>query len=102
MLVTLQEELKNLEPVLGSDTLKLAMRVGLHSAPVTTGVLRGERARFQLFGNSVNTAAQMENNSSRNAIHVSQATATLLESAGKQSWLVKRKEKIVAKGKGEM
>ena len=26
------------------------MRFGLHSGPVTAGVLRGERARFQLFG----------------------------------------------------
>jgi class 3 adenylate cyclase len=102
MLVILQEELKNLEPILGSDTLNLAMRVGLHSGPVTAGVLRGERARFQLFGDSVNTASRMESSSSRNAIHVSEATATLLQSAGKQSWLIKREEKIVAKGKGEV
>ena len=33
----------------------LNMRFGLHSGPVTAGVLRGERARFQLFGDTVNT-----------------------------------------------
>lgn len=41
---------KQLEIELGPDTGDLAMRVGIHSGPVTAGVLRGERARFQLFG----------------------------------------------------
>lgn len=39
--------------LLGPDTADLAMRVGLHSGPVTAGVLRGENARFQLFGDTV-------------------------------------------------
>ena len=34
----------------GPDTSALAFRIGLHSGPVTGGVLRGENARFQLFG----------------------------------------------------
>ena len=34
-----------LEVVLGPDTADLDMRFGLHSGPVTAGVLRGERSR---------------------------------------------------------
>ena len=39
---------KELECSLGPDTADLAMRFGLHSGPVTAGVLRGDRARFQV------------------------------------------------------
>lgn len=39
-----------LEVPLGPGTADLSMRFGLHSGPVTAGVLRGEKSRFQLFG----------------------------------------------------
>ena len=48
---------KHMVVELGPDTEDLGLRVGLHSGPVTAGVLRGERARFQLFGDTMNTAA---------------------------------------------
>jgi len=53
--ITLRLELEKLAEKLGPQTLELAMRVGLHSGPVTAGVLRGEKARFQLFGDTMNT-----------------------------------------------
>jgi class 3 adenylate cyclase len=42
---------------LGKETRNLRIRFGLHSGSVTGGVLRGEKARFQLFGDTVNTAS---------------------------------------------
>jgi class 3 adenylate cyclase len=47
--------IRDLEVTLGPDTGDLSMRFGLHSGPVTAGVLRGDRARFQIFGDTVNT-----------------------------------------------
>lgn len=44
----LQSELLRLEKMLGPDTATLGMRIGLHSGAVTAGVLRGDRARFQV------------------------------------------------------
>lgn len=44
---------KKLEVTLGPDTAELSMRFGLHSGPVTAGVLRGDKSRFQLFGDTV-------------------------------------------------
>lgn len=35
---------------LGPDTGELTLRFGLNSGPVTAGVLRGERSRFQVSG----------------------------------------------------
>jgi len=91
-----------LETTLGPGTADLALRVGLNSGPTTAGVLRGEKSRFQLFGDTVNTAARMESNSQRNRIMVSQKTAELITEAGKGHWLTPREDKVHAKGKGEM
>jgi class 3 adenylate cyclase len=93
---------KELEVILGPDTTDLGLRVGLHSGPVTAGVLRGDMARFQLFGDTVNTTARVESAGMKNKIHVSHETAELLKASGKGHWVTPREEKVVAKGKGEM
>lgn len=98
----MNELVKRLEVTLGPDTGDLVMRAGIHSGPVTGGVLRGERSRFQLFGDTMNTASRMESTGIKGCIQVSQETADLLIAAGKGNWLEPRKEKVVAKGKGEM
>ena len=98
----MKEVTRNLEVQLGPGTADLGLRVGLHSGTVTGGVLRGEKARFQLFGDTVNTASRMETNGVPGKVQVSQATADLIVASGKHHWLVPRKEMIEAKGKGRM
>jgi hypothetical protein len=93
---------RDLEVELGPDTAELGIRVGVHSGQITAGVLRGERARFQLFGDTVNTASRMESTGAKNRVHISEQTRTALVLAGKAHWVIAREDKVVAKGKGEL
>eukprot|EP00980_Cylindrotheca_fusiformis_P017082 scaffold5247_cov130-Cylindrotheca_fusiformis.AAC.1 len=99
---TMKEITLKLEMTLGPDTSDLDLRVGIHSGQVTAGVLRGERSRFQLFGDTMNTAARMESSSERNRIQISHVTAELLVASGLSAWIIPRKRSVFVKGKGEM
>ena len=87
---------------LGPDTRDLDLRIGCMSGPVTAGILRGQKSRFQLFGDTVNTASRMESHGQPGRIHVSMSVAEHLMAKGKEHWLEAREDKVVAKGKGEM
>jgi hypothetical protein len=92
---------RTLEATLGPDTGDLTLRMGLHSGPVTAGVLRGERSRFQLFGDTINIASRMEGTGQPSCIQISQATAELLSAAGKSKWIKPGENLVNAHGKGE-
>ena len=101
-LVNMRQLLVKMSDQFGSETLDLNIRIGIHSGPVTAGVLRGVRARFQLFGDTVNTAARMESNGVPGRIQCSQTTADCLLAEKKIGWLKPREDLVKAKGKGEM
>jgi len=91
---------RQLEIALGPDTADLSFRIGMHSGPVTGGVLRGQNARFQLFGDTMNQASRMESTGVKDRIQMSTTTAKLLMNSGKAKWIEKRREKVDVKGKG--
>lgn len=78
------------------------MRFGLHSGPVTAGVLRGQRARFQLFGDTMNKASRIETSGKPGRIHISKETADILIGFGYRHWVTERQENVNLKGLGEM
>ena len=84
----------------GLDTSTLDMRFGIHSGATTAGILRGTKSRFELFGDTINTASRMESTGVGGKIQVSEETAELIRLDGKESWLVKRDSMVTAKGKG--
>jgi class 3 adenylate cyclase len=90
-------ESRELENELGIGTNDLGMRFGIHSGSVIGGVLRGAKSRYQLFGDTINTASRIESSSMKNKIHLSEQTAELLIAGGKKSWVEGRDEKIHAK-----
>ena len=102
IMTNMQSLTKNLEVTLGPDTGELSLRIGIHSGPVIGGVLRGARSRFQLFGDTMNTASRIESTGDPGRVQMSQETADLIIKAGKQHWVERRNQVVVAKGKGAM
>lgn len=94
--------ISSLEAKFGDSINKLSMRFGLHSGSVTAGVLRGSKSRFELFGDTVNTASRIESTGAPNKIQVSAQTAAYLFERGLGSWLEPRKDLVHAKGKGNL
>jgi class 3 adenylate cyclase len=90
-----------LEIAVGPDTADLAFHIGLHSVTITGGVLHGDNARFQLYGDSMKTASRIESTGTRDRVHISKRTADLLITAGKTHLINRRDQQIVAKGLGE-
>ena len=62
-----------------------------------------QQSRFQVFGDSVNTASRMESTGEGNRIQVSPTTAELLQNKhGKGHWLLAREDLVHPRGKEPM
>ena len=55
------------------ESTRLRVRTGLHSGSLTSGIVGRNRARYSLFGETVNTAARMESTAAAAQIQVSES-----------------------------
>jgi len=87
--------MRNRELQLGDKTFEV--RIGIHSGSVA-GIVGVKKFAYDIWGDTVNTAARIEENSSAGKINISQTTYELV----KDKFTCTYRGNIVAKNKGEL
>lgn len=72
------------------------IRIGIHTGPLVAGVVGDKKFAFDIWGDTVNTASRMEQNSEPNKINISQSTYDLV----KEKYHCTFRGKRAAKNKG--
>jgi class 3 adenylate cyclase len=81
-----------------SSELQWHARIGIHSGPLIAGIIGERKFSFNIFGDTVNTAARIESASITDKINVSQTTYELAQTY----FDFEHRGKIETKGKGEI
>ena len=76
------------------------MRLGIHTGPVVAGIVGVKKFQYDIWGDTVNTAARMESSGEIGRVNVSEDTYKLIKDDSQFSF--EARGKIVAKGKGEL
>jgi class 3 adenylate cyclase/CheY-like chemotaxis protein len=80
------------------DGTPLRLRVGIHTGPLTAGVLGTAKFSYDIWGDTVNVASRLTSLAEPGAIQVSDAARVLLEEA----FIFQMRGKLEVKGKGAM
>jgi adenylate cyclase len=75
-----------------------SVRVGIHSGSLVAGIVGVKKFAYDIWGDTVNTAARMESNSLPGKVNISNTTYLLVQ----QQYHCTHRGKIETKGKGEM
>ena len=81
-----------------TSDIKWQVRLGIHSGPISAGVIGKKKFSYDLFGDTINIAARFESTSEAGKINISAYTYGLIKHAFPCTY----RGKINAKGKGEL
>ena len=81
-----------------TSAIKWKVRIGIHSGPISTGVIGKKKFAYNIFGDTINTASRIESNGEAGKINVSAYTYDLI----KDEFPSEYRGKLNAKGKGEL
>jgi adenylate cyclase len=95
-IIAFVEELKAKRKAEGR--IPFSIRIGINTGPLVAGVVGKTKFAYDIWGDTVNTAARMEQNSEPGKINVSKATYDLV----KDKFKFEPRGKIEAKNKGEI
>jgi len=82
--------------VYGDKTFEI--RIGVHSGSVVAGIVGVKKFAYDIWGDTVNTAARMEQNSEAGKINISETTHDLV----KEKFTCEYRGEIEAKNKGKL
>lgn len=83
-----------------TDGFTFEMRLGIHTGPVVAGIVGVKKFQYDIWGDTVNTAARIKSSGAVGQVNISQHAYKLLKESTQFTFT--HRGKIEAKGKGKI